>query len=315
MNIEKTKFLNVAMQWVEDKRGKVKSSTLQLYEDIIYKHLAVRFIFLKDVNATSVQSMVDMLALSGIGARRLKSIVGVVAMIKNHAMIRNYADEEASLHNPREWMIHYPDTEVRREPELMSALQQRTLIGYLLSNPDERNAGILLCMHTGLRIGELCGLKWGDVDVKKGIIMVKRTVSRMSMRSTVRPHTQIIISTPKTRSSRRTVPIASSLLPLLKALRSRPDDFLLTASERPSEPRTFRSYYQRVLARLGLPHFKFHSLRHSFATRCIAAGCDYKTVSEFLGHARVATTLDLYVHPDLRHQRRWIERTARVLMK
>ena len=105
--------------------------------------------------------------------------------------------------------------------------------------------------------------------------------------------------------------IRDSFKPLLHTIHA--DFYVLTNGPKPTEPRSYRSYYNALIDRLDIPHLKFHGLRHSFATRCIESGCDYKTVSVLLGHAHISTTLDLYVHPNLDQKRCCIDRMSRSL--
>ena len=84
--------------------------------------------------------------------------------------------------------------------------------------------------------------------------------------------------------------------------------FILTNDTKPTEPRTYRNYYKRLLNKLGIPDIKFHGLRHSFATRCIEANSDYKTVSVILGHSNISTTLNLYVHPNKEQKKKCIDK-------
>ena len=150
-----------------------------------------------------------------------------------------------------------------------------------------------------MRIGEICGLKWDDINVIEGTITVNRTIERIYVIDEGRRHTELIINTPKTKNSCREIPMNRELLAMLKPLKKvvNGDYYVLTNDERPTEPRTYRNYYMRLMNKLDIPKLKYHGLRHSFATRCIEAGCDYKTVSVLLGHSNISTTLDLYVHP------------------
>lgn len=93
------------------------------------------------------------------------------------------------------------------------------------------------------------------------------------------------------------------------------DYYVLTNDKKPTEPRTYRNYYRKLMDQLGIPHLKYHGLRHSFATRCIESNCDYKTVSTLLGHANIATTLNLYVHPNMEQKKRCIARMLKSLGK
>jgi integrase len=128
-------------------------------------------------------------------------------------------------------------------------------------------------------------------------------------------HTEVIIDTPKTMNSMRIIPIPRDLRRMLQAHRMSADgkSFVITDSLRPVEPRTYRNYYNKLMQELKMPKLKFHSLRHSFATRCIESRCDYKTVSALLGHSNISTTLNLYVHPNMEQKKRCVEQMFRSL--
>ncbi len=128
-------------------------------------------------------------------------------------------------------------------------------------------------------------------------------------------HTEVIIDTPKSINSIREIPMTTELVRIVKSLKKvvNVNFFVLSNSIHPVEPRTFRSYYTKVINELNLPHLKFHGLRHSFATRCIESGCDYKTVSVLLGHSNISTTLNLYVHPNMDQKRKCIDKMFKAL--
>ena len=163
-----------------------------------------------------------------------------------------------------------------------------------------------------MRIGEVCALKWEDVDFNQKVISVKHTVGRVyncELKSTER-----ISSSPKTRNSYREIPISKQLLISLKIVKKTSVSiFVVGNSTYSKEPRSYRDYFSRLLTRLNIPHIVFHGLRHTFATRCIESQCDYKTVSVILGHSNVATTLNLYVHPNLNQKKKCIERMSNFL--
>ena len=187
--------------------------------------------------------------------------------------------------------------------------QQRRLMRHLTENFTFLNLGILICLHTGLRIGEICALRWEDIDTDNGILQVLRTLERIYVLSDGNKHTELQLSTPKTRNSQREIPLTKDLLRFLKPFRKvvNPQFYILTNSPKPTEPRTYRNYYRHLLNSLNIPFIKFHGLRHSFATRCIESGCDSKTVSILLGHANISTTLNLYVHPNFDQKKRCID--------
>ena len=166
----------------------------------------------------------------------------------------------------------------------------------------------MLQMQLGLRIGEVCGLQWGDFDLKAGTLTVQRTVSRISTRD---GHTKVVIQSPKTRSSRREVPIPRNLIKMLQGLRgdAEPEVWFLSGNaEKPVEPRCYRKSIQIYLRQAAVRKVRPHTLRHTFATTCLQAGCDIKTLSEFLGHANPNVTLQRYVHSNLRQMRLEIDR-------
>jgi len=169
----------------------------------------------------------------------------------------------------------------------------------------------------GLRIGEICGLKWEDIDTDKGTIAICRTIERIYVVEGEKRHTELIINTPKTPNSSREIPMNKELLAMVKPLKKvvNTEYYVLTNEEKPTEPRTYRNYYHKLMAKLNIPRLKYHGLRHSFATRCIESNCDYKTVSVLLGHANITTTLNLYVHPNLEQKKRCIAKMFKSLGK
>lgn len=211
-----------------------------------------------------------------------------------------------------DWDIEYPtDTEKNRLP-ILAIRHQRMLMRHLIEKPTAQNIGVLLALCTGMRIGEVCALQWQDVDFGQRIITVRHTVGRVyncELKSTEK-----IQSSPKTRSSCREIPISKQLLQCLKMVKkTSASPFVVGAAEHPKDPRSYRDYFSRLLKRLGIPQIVFHGLRHTFATRCIESQCDYKTVSVLLGHSNIATTLNLYVHPNLNQKKKCVERMSKFL--
>ena len=151
---------------------------------------------------------------------------------------------------------------------------------------------------------------WDDIDVETGIIHISKTIQRIYVIEGTEKHTEVIIDTPKSKNSIREIPIAKDLMKMIKPFKKVVNGsfYVLTNSSHPTEPRTYRNYYKRLMKQLDMPKLKFHALRHSFATRCIESKCDYKTVSVLLGHSNISTTLNLYVHPDIEQKRSCVER-------
>ena len=173
---------------------------------------------------------------------------------------------------------------------------------YISGGNDPCSLGIVMALHTGMRIGEICALKWEDIDLPGKIIHVRHTLQRIQTFGTVKK-TKIVITEPKSVSSVRDIPITDCLMTLLKKLRAGDDMFVLSGKRKPVECRTLQYYFKKVLSNANLPSVHFHSLRHAFATNCIALGFDVKTLSEILGHSSVEITLNRYVHSSIERKR------------
>ena len=190
----------------------------------------------------------------------------------------------------------------------LSPAEQQRLHQYVQANPTPRKIGLLMGLELGLRIGEICGLQWGDFDLKLGTLNINRTVCRISCGN---GHTKVVIQTPKTRTSRREIPLPKQLLILLKKLRGSASNavwFLSGSESKPTEPRCYRKSIKAYLKQATVRQVRPHALRHTFATTCLQAGCDVKTLSELLGHANANITLQRYVHSDLTRKRREMNR-------
>ena len=210
-----------------------------------------------------------------------------------------------------------PTTSTSKELEVLSVANHRKILNYIQSHFTFTGLGIYISLSTGLRIGEICALKWSDINVADGTITVSRTIERIYIIEGEKKHTELIINTPKTKNSCRKIPMSKELLAMIKPLKKvvNEDFYVLTNDERPTEPRTYRNYYNGLMVKLDIPKLKYHGLRHSFATRCIEAGCDYKTVSVLLGHSNISTTLNLYVHPNMEQKKRCITKMLKSLGK
>ena len=180
---------------------------------------------------------------------------------------------------------------------------------------NHKDVGILLSVNGGLRLGEVCALRVSDIDFQSGTVSIVREVLRIKLGA----KTQLVIQTPKSESSVRTVPLpADALAYLKKAVAGLPQDaYILTGrvdltgrTDKPMEPRTYQYYFESILRRCGIRKRCYHTLRHTYATRCIEKGIDIKSVSEMLGHADVVTTLRLYVHPSMDSKKSAIQKIS-----
>lgn len=193
------------------------------------------------------------------------------------------------------------------EAKTLSDRERKRLEKYLIDNICLCNVSILLCLYTGLRIGELCGLQWKDIDFRRGCLTVSKTVQRISLGN---GKTVISIDTPKTDSSVRVVYIPLFIIEMLKKFRQKPDIFILSGREKPTEPRTLQHKFKRILNNCKISDVSFHALRHTYATMCVEKQFDIKTLSELLGHSDVKITLNTYVHSSEKLKRKYVNRLA-----
>lgn len=294
--------------WKKDKKQYVKKSTYSAYVLLVKNHLLPYFGDKGEVEESDVQKFVFTKLEQGLSQKTIKDILIVLKMILRFGVKNKYL-------NYCEIDIKFPTQRENESLEVLNRSNQRKIMDYIENNFTFKNLGIYLCLCTGLRIGELCALTWDDVDVDNGVISVRKTIQRIYIVDEGVKRTELIIDTPKTKNSIRDIPMTSDLLRVLKPLKKVVNSvyYVLTNDEKPTEPRTYRNYYKRLLKKLDIPDLKFHGLRHSFATRCIEGKCDYKTVSVILGHSNISTTLNLYVHPNLEQKKKCINQMNRSL--
>ena len=219
-----------------------------------------------------------------------KYVSDIIIVFKS---MSKYVSKVHGYANPLENVV-LPKKE-KKDMKLLSKSEQEKLCRFVLNKPDNTKLGILLSYYAGLRIGEVCGLKWCDIDLNKGIIKVERTVQRIYENGS----TRLIMDTPKSRRSVREIPLPVFLVETLKRFKADDSAYVLSGTEKLTEPRTLQYRFKALLKKADLPSINYHSLRHMFATNCIALGFDVKTLSELLGHATVETTLNRYVHSSM----------------
>lgn len=301
---------NVYIEWREMKKLTVKESTMATYMSNAEKHILPAFGSVSSIDETQMQDFVLKLSDSGLSPRTVKDIFLVLKMLLEFGRKRGLAEW-------RDCDVKMPHCAASTKVTVLTHAQQKALMGHLRRHFSFRGLGLYICLCTGMRIGEVCALRWGDIDIRSRLIKVERTIERIYAGDGTERRTKVVIGRPKTDSSRREIPINNELAAMLKPVSAVvcADDYVLTNSEKPLEPRLYRRYYQNLMKQLGLPPMKFHGLRHTFATRCIECKCDYKTVSSILGHSNINTTLNLYVHPDICQKRKCVDRMMRFVMK
>ena len=197
---------------------------------------------------------------------------------------------------------------------VLNKIEQKQLCTYILQNPDPCNIGILVCLFTGLRIGEICALRWEDISLSEQTIYIHQTLQRIQNLSDNIPKTKIIITTPKSACSIRTIPLPDELYNILIKHQKPSRGYLLTNDDNKFiEPRTLQNRFKKILKDIHIADTNFHTLRHTFATRCIELGFDIKSLSEILGHATVNITMNRYVHPTLEMKKENMQKLSHFL--
>lgn len=305
---KKKTIREVADLWKKDKQQYVKQSTISAYALILENHLLPAFGGKCQLSEEDVQGFALQKLNNGLSQKTVKDILIVLKMIQKFGV-------KSGLLEFRDWSVKFPTEQRKQELEVLSVSHQKQIMKYVTDNFTFRNLGIYICLSTGMRIGEMCALKWSDIDMESETIHVNRTIERIYIIDGEKRHTELVMGTPKTKNSIREIPVSKELMKLIRPLKKvmNGNYFVLTNEAKPTEPRTYRNYYKQLLKRLNIPDLKFHGLRHSFATRCIESQCDYKTVSVILGHANISTTLNLYVHPNMEQKKKCIKKMFKCL--
>ena len=301
-------FSWLAERWLASVKGAVKESTFTRYHRTVHTALIPAFggCAVAELDTQAVDRFKERLLTvggkcgTGLSEKTVTDILSVLKQILTHATETGYPTLNTHLiRNPRR---------KKREIPIIPQAQLERMETLLLGSEGELSLGILLTLHTGIRIGELCGLRWGDLCFSAKAVRIRRTVERIT---DLDPHraakTKVTVSEPKTASSEREIPLPSALCDYLQARCGSPETYLLTGTDEPSEPHTLYVRYKRFLRRNGFEDYTFHALRHTFATRGVEAGFDVKSLSEILGHSDVTTTLRCYVHPSTEQKRRQME--------
>lgn len=292
--------------WLQSKKLNVKESSYCNYKRNLEDHIYPVIGDLKYSLITKQQlnDFVEYLMVSGRkdgkGGLSKGTVKDIVTLLKS---VSKFAYQEYGLQNVCEG---FKASKIKKnEIQVLSNIERKKLETYLLSNVNLSNICTLLSLYTGLRIGEVCGLKWEDIDFKKGCISVNKTVERISLGN---GKTKVVVDDPKTESSIRKVYVPAFIIDLLKDHKKSSDLFVLSGKQNPTEPRTLQYRFEKILKSAGIREMKFHSLRHTYATICIEKGVDIKTLSELLGHSDVKITLNTYVHSSDKLKRKYVKR-------
>lgn len=304
------KITELGYRWLSEMTLTLKDSSRNKYEDIL-RHYIVPELGEIEVSELSNQCIMEFtnhlltkggVRKQGLAPSTVSEILSVLNGIRIYAMRRDYmvrfSLECVSLKRGQ--------TDIR----VFSIEEEELLVHYLLKHMDFSSLGILICLFTGIRIGELCAMIWDDISLSEKSMRVSKTMQRLRTLDREGCRTEVKIQEPKSICSIRTIPLPGMLMEILEEYH-RPGTFLLTGeSGRYVEPRTMQNRFKKMLTACGISDANFHTTRHTFATRCIELGFDVKTLSEILGHADVAITMNRYVHPSMALKAEHMERLS-----
>ena len=298
--------------WLKNKKPFVKESTYIRYKNIIDNHIKPTLgrSVISEIDTVCIQRFISDKSTNGkkdgSGGLSSKSLYDILLVIKETLA---YIEE----FHPKANRIDYKKITIKKtyhEMRVLSPTEEKDLNSVLLKQTDRYKLGVLICLYTGIRIGELCALRWKNISLTEQTIKIESTLQRLQIDEKDNDcKTKIYISEPKTFSSLRTIPFPLFLLPILRTFQDLPESFILSGSDRVViEPRTMQNRFKKYLELGGIRDANFHSLRHTFATRCIESGFDLKSLSEILGHSSVKTTLDKYVHSTMKQKKSNMEK-------
>lgn len=301
-------FEALAEVWLHSLRNSIKESTYAHYLYMLHKYLLP---VLSKVPVVSLeesfleQAMQQIITPTDAAHKPLGNSSAQECL----SMLRRICKYAAHLRliRPMELEVALPKA-INKISTPLSPVEQQRLYHYVQENPTPRKIGLLLGTELGLRIGKICGLQWGDFDLKLSTLKISRTVCRISCGN---GHTKVGIQTPKTLTSRREIPIPKQLLMMLKKLHGNASYstwFLSGNESKPTEPRCYRKSIKAYLKQATVRQVRPHALRHTFAMTCLQAGFDVKTLSELLGQVNANITFQRYVHSDLTRKRREMNR-------
>ena len=279
--------------WLATVRPRLKETTFAVYSTIVECHLRPTF-GERGISAITENDVNDFLnAMStppdGLSASTVKGIATVLRAVLAHGALYGCRVDPGACR----CTARIGKTEVC----IFSDSEQAQIVSVCGKNPSCKNLGILICLQTGLRLGEICALKWGDISEETGVLTIRRTLSRIRS-ADGGAATQLHFGEPKSQCSRRTIPLSPQLWEILRQRRLEDDCFVLSGSaDKPVEPRSMQRHFKTVLRSIGVADRNFHALRHTFATKCVERGFDVKSLSLILGHSDVSITLNTYVHP------------------
>lgn len=289
------RFHTAAQEWLKMIESSKKHSTYTKYRLIYEKHIRAK---LGDWHL----SMLDSNTLMDI-SQEIEAGLSSESIKKSVTCVLNqiFAYAESHYHT-KMFQCTYKKHHTKNKPaEILNQAEQAKLLQCLYHEMDIYKMGIIVCISTGLRLGEICSLKWEDVDLSRKILHVNTTVQRIAVNGKAK-RTALLEGEPKSVFSKREIPLSEDIVQLLASYYNNSYRYVIN-QDKPMEPRTYQNKFHAYLRTAGIEKKNFHALRHTFATNCMCSGTDAKSLSEILGHSDVKITLNRYVHPTFETKR------------
>lgn len=291
-------FSYIASEWFESIKLHTKTSTQNKYHNMLTNYILPEYGNqpFNTITYEFIEAHCKFLLESGgkkgngLSTKTVSDVLAIIRNISKFAIRKGiYVANDANA------------VQIRQDIKPMRVLnkaEQRQLCEYILKRPEACSIGILVCMFTGLRIGEICALRWEDISFSDQSIYIHHTLQRIQMHQEHGAKTEVVVTTPKSSCSIRKIPLPDEILEILVLNKKASSGYVLTNDEyKFIEPRTMQNKFKKILKAAGIENANFHALRHTFATRCVELGFDVKSLSEILGHATVNITMNRYVHP------------------
>ena len=310
------KYIDWLIQWLENYiHPSVKVRTYERYRLIVEQHIKDKTgsIELNNLSPLVLQSFITELLQSGnkktgkgLSANSVNAVISVIQSSLKTAHLLGLTKEYTADKLKRPKLKEKPVECFTKPVECFTLAEQKQIEQAILNGKKDKLYGIILCLYSGLRIGELIALQWSDIDFTKGILTVSKSCHDGKA--------GLIIDEPKTATSRRVIPLPKQLLPILKGIKKKSDSSsVVSANGSTVSVRSYQRSFELLLKKLKIPHRGFHSLRHTFATRALECGMDVKTLSEILGHKNPTVTLNRYAHSLMEHKADMMNRLGKLL--
>lgn len=314
-NKQKMTFDTLVREWLLTKKETIKESSYIHYNNLLERHVIPSLgpFYISSINADIIDNFLRELLYSGRldqkGGLSPKTVTDIRSLL---ILIFEYANQQNYPCNI-DRKILYPRN-CKPATKILNYEEQLLFEKYLYKNLSEPfHLGLLLTLYSGLRVGEICALQWKDLNLQTGTVTITKTIHRIQdINANSDKRTKVIIDRPKTESSIRMIPIPSIIFRICQHYCMNDDFYILTGKNKYMEPRLCLIKYKRILKTLGIAKYDFHTLRHTFATRCIENGFDPKSLSEILGHSNINTTMQRYVHPSMSSKKEQMNRLERI---